>query len=279
VVLRTGDEIRPAEVGILAEVGRTEVEVFPRPRVAIVSTGNELIEVQARPAASQIRNSNGPMLAAAARRAGAIPLPLGIARDEPADLRAKIGQGLAAEVLVLSGGVSAGVLDLVPGVLRDLGVEQVFHKVSLKPGKPLWFGIQSPKSRVQSPKPDIPDLGPWTLDEGPRLVFGLPGNPVSSLVCFELFVRPAIARLAGRDPSVGLRRLPARLACDFEHRGERPTYFPAALERRDDRLCAKLVRWRGSGDLRALTEANSLAIFDAGERHWRAGDAIDVLLL
>jgi molybdopterin molybdotransferase len=257
------------------------VAIVPPARVAILVTGNELVNAADRPAAGQIRNSNGPLLAAAARRAGAIPQEIGIARDELSDLRAKIDQGLTADVLVISGGVSAGVLDLVPAVLRDLGVEQVFHKVSLKPGKPLWFGVESPKSKVQSPKSGATsdDLGPWTLDLGPCLVFGLPGNPVSSLVCFELFVRPAIAKLSGRDPSVGLRQLPARLAREFVHRGERATYFPAVLRREGTSLAVEPVQWRGSGDLCAVARANALAIFPAGDRRWEAGDDIDVLLL
>ena len=119
------------------------------------------------------------MLVAAAARAGADAIELGIARDDRDELATLIEQGLAADVLVLSGGVSAGKFDLVPGVLAELGVEQVFHKVALRPGKPLWFGVKHDGERHV-------------------LVFGLPGNPVSSLVCFELFVRPAIAALAGR---------------------------------------------------------------------------------
>jgi molybdopterin molybdotransferase len=255
VVLPAGHEIRPAEIGLLAEVGRSEVAVIPPARVAILSTGNELVAASQTPAASQIRNSNGPMLAAAARRAGAIPIELGIARDDHVELREKIETGLTADVLVLSGGVSAGVLDLVPAVLRELGVEQVFHKVRLKPGKPLWFGVHRP-----------------------CLVFGVPGNPVSSLVCFELFVRPAIARLSGQNAATELRQLPARLAAAFEHRGERPTYFPAVVRRDGDGFLAETVRWRGSADLRGLAQANALAMFPAGDRAWQAGDPVEVLL-
>ena len=279
VVLRSGHEVRAAEVGLLAEVGRSEVSVYPPPRVAILSTGNELVEVDCQPAAGQIRNSNGPLLAAAVRRAGGIPVVLGIARDELADLRTKIEQGLSADVLVLSGGVSAGVLDLVPAVLKDLGVEQVFHKVSLKPGKPLWFGVAGSKFNVQGSRFNAPDVGRRTTDDGQRLVFGVPGNPVSSLVCFELFVRPAIAQLSGRGTEIGLRQLPARLAAEFVHRGDRPTYFPAVVRRQGESLSAEPIRWRGSGDLRGITAANALAIFPAGDRTWQAGEQVDVLLL
>jgi molybdopterin molybdotransferase len=219
------------------------------------------------------------MLAAAVRRAGGIPIVLGIARDESTDLRAKIEEGLSADVLVLSGGVSAGVLDLVPAVLKDLGVEQVFHKVRLKPGKPLWFGVASSKFNVQGSRFKTAGVEPETLNVEPgTLVFGVPGNPVSSLVCFELFVRPAIEQLSGRDPAERLRQLPARLAAEFAHRGDRPTYFPAVVRRHGETLSAEPVRWRGSGDLRGITAANALAIFPAGDRTWQAGDQIDVLL-
>ena len=170
VILSAGRTIRPLEIGLLAEVGRHQVQVSLVPSVAILSTGNELVDVDQSPQAGQIRNSNGPLLNALVQRAGAKPVPLGIGRDDLDDLRQLVAQGLQEDVLVLSGGVSAGVLDLVPQVLQELGVEQIFHKVNLKPGKPLWFGVNA---------------------DTQTLVFGLPGNPVSSLVCCELFVRPA----------------------------------------------------------------------------------------
>ena len=280
VVLTAGQPIRPPEIGLLAEVGRAEISVIARPRVAILSTGNELVEAHEQPAAGQIRNSNGPLLVAAVRRAGGGPLAIGIARDDVADLRAKIEQGLAADILVLSGGVSAGVLDLVPRVLQELGVEEVFHKVNLKPGKPLWFGVAGSRFKVQGSKSESADVELGTLNHEPgSLVFGVPGNPVSSLVCFELFVRPAIARLAGRDPESGVRWLSARLTKAFTHRGDRPTWFPAMLRRTDDGWSAEPVDWRGSADLRGITRATALIAFPAGDRMWQAGDVFEVLLL
>src|SRR5262249_16021782 len=141
-----------------------------------------LVPASEKPAAGQIRNSNGPLLVAACRRAAATPIDLGIARDETDELHRLMSTGLENDVLVSSGGVSAGVLDLVPRALADLGVRQVFHKVRLKPGKPLWFGVCQ-KTRGDSA---AKDTGTVTGDN--CLVFGLPGNPVSSLVCFELFV-------------------------------------------------------------------------------------------
>lgn len=258
LVLRRGLPIGPAEMGLLAELGRESVLVTPPPKVAILATGNELVPMGQRPGPGQIRNSNGPMLVAAAKAAGGIPLDLGIARDEPAELRAKIEQGLAeADLLVLSGGVSAGVLDLAPAVFAETGVREVFHKVRLKPGKPLWFGVEERRS---------------------RLVFGVPGNPVSSFVCFEVFVRPAIEILSGRPLSHLQRQFTARLAEDFVHRGDRPTYFPCGVERTADGWRVQLSRWIGSADLRGLAGTNALALFPAGDQSWKAGDEIEVRL-
>jgi molybdopterin molybdotransferase len=176
--------------------------------------------------------------------------------DEAADLARLINAGLSHDVLVLSGGVSAGVLDLVPKVLTELGVTEVFHKVNLKPGKPLWFGKKQRSGGHNT------------------LVFGLPGNPVSSLVCFELFVRPAIQKLRGLAPT-GLKRSNAHLSCDHQQRGDRPTYWPASLNGEN----VTPLSWKGSGDLRTLTDANCLAFFPAGERLFRVGELIDVLML
>jgi molybdopterin molybdotransferase len=196
------------------------------------------------------------MLHGLAKQAGAHVSDLGIARDDADELTRDINAGLSRDILILSGGVSAGTLDLVPKVLEKLGVTQVFHKVNLKPGKPLWFGH---KPRCEGHQ---------------TLVFGLPGNPVSSLVCFELFVRPAIQKLRGLPP-VGLLRVTAELAKDHEHRGDRPTYWPAKVE---ESVVVPLA-WQGSGDLRTLTDANCLAFFPAGERRFKKGEAIDVRLL
>jgi len=259
VVLRAGRELRSVEIGVLAEVGRTQPRVVPRPTVAVLPTGNELVSPRQVPTPGQVRNSNGPMLLAAARSAGAEAVDLGIARDEPQQLRELIGRGLECDVLVISGGVSAGVLDLVPGVLEELRVERIFHKVSLKPGKPLWFGVSA-------------------RGGDDTLVFGLPGNPVSSLVCFELFVRPAIGRLAARGDT-SLVEVTADLAIDHSQRGDHPTYYPATLKTTLGRSLIEPLRWQGSGDLRSLVEANALACFPPGDRTYRSGETIRALQL
>ena len=253
-VLTSGHLLRPMEIGLLAEVGRAEVEVVPAPRVAVLATGDELVPASESPDNGQIRNSNGPLLQALVTRAGGIPRDLGIARDQPDALRDKISLGLSEDILLLSGGVSAGVLDLVPAALAAAGVEQVFHKVQLKPGKPLWFGCLFEKHQ-------------------PRLVFGLPGNPVSSLVCFELFVRPAIARMSGHPASQPHHRRGV-LTRGHRQTGNRPTYFPSILSEEDNRLTVSPIDWRGSADQRSLVTANGLALFPAGERDYRVGDSV-----
>ncbi len=255
-----GRDCATVEIGLLAEVGRARVQVASRPAVAILPTGNELVEPHETPASGQIRNSNGPLLAAAVRTAGGDPLVLPIAHDTETDLREKIALGLERDILILSGGVSAGVLDLVPRVLANLGVVQVFHKLNLKPGKPLWFGVARRRER-------------------PTLVFGLPGNPVSSFVCGELFVRPAIEKMCGSSDG-GMQSVTARLDTDFQQRGNRHTFLPAVY-RVDGDATARVapVTWHGSADLRGLTAANALISLPAGERLFTAGEIVAVRLL
>lgn len=261
-VLRRGVELGPAEIGLLAEVGRSRVQAIGPVRVAILSTGNELVPASDKPGPGQIRNSNGPLLLAACRRAAAIPIDLGIARDETNELHRLMSAGLENDVLVISGGVSAGVLDLVPRALADLGVRQVFHKARLKPGKPLWFGVCDSALRTQ-----------------PTLVFGLPGNPVSSLVCFELFVKPAIARIAGCHWEPPHATEQAKLTREFQHRGDRPTYHPARLiSSLDERLVEPLL-WQGSSDIRGFAGANALIVFPSGDCRYQPGEVVEVLRL
>lgn len=250
VVLRAGTELGPQHVGALGELGRETVRVIRRARVAIVATGDELVAVGEVPGPGQIRNSNEAMLSAQIERMGAIPVPLGIARDNAEELAAKIAEGLAADVLMLSGGVSAGILDLVPRTLREAGVEEVFHKVRLKPGQPVWFGVR-----------------PASGDRTACAVFGLPGNPVSSMVCCDLFGRAAVRKLQGQQPAVP-PPVRVRLRREFVHRGDRPTYHPARIEAGDDGYLAETVPWVGSADLCATVAANGVIVFPAGDdRH------------
>jgi molybdopterin molybdotransferase len=252
-VLARGTVLRPQELGVLATVGRTEALLVPPPTVAIVATGDELVEAPAAPGPGQIRNGNGPTVTAQAARAGSVPRYLGIARDRADSLHALINEGLRSSLLLLSGGVSAGKLDLVPGVLRELGVQPHFHQVAMKPGKPVFFGTR-----------------------GDTLIFGLPGNPVSAYVCFELFVRPALRLRRGlADPGMELPPLP--LAADFAYRTDRPTYHPARWELTAQGAQVRVVPWFGSPDLRGLTGSNCFVLLPAGDQHHRAGQAFPVL--
>lgn len=257
-VLAPGTTLRPIEIGLLAEVGCAQVKVAERPVVAILSTGNELVDHAELPSAGQIRNSNGPMLAAAVERAGGESSDLGIGRDDPRQLRECITEGLEADIVLVSGGVSMGDLDLAPAMFRELGVDEVFHKVRLKPGKPLWFGVRRGESST--------------------LVFGLPGNPVSSLVCFNLFVRPAMRRFLGVAACEPTRHS-GRLTTAFRQRGERDTYAPAVAQWSAEGLAVTPLPSQGSGDLRALAAANALAIFPAGEHEHAAGDRVALIPL
>jgi molybdopterin molybdotransferase len=252
IVLPRGARLRPQELGLLATVGRTHALLGPSPRVAILSTGDELVEAPHSPGPGQIRNGNGPMLTAQAARAGGVPRYLGIAKDDLNSLRALVTEGLRADILVLSGGVSAGKRDLVPGALAELEVDAVFHKVEMKPGRPVFFGTHAG-----------------------GLVFGLPGNPVSALVCFELFVRPALRGLMGLEP--GPKMVRAILAEDFAYRTDRPTYHPAVLTWSGNDRKVRPIPWFGSPDLRGVTAGNAFVVFPAGDHNHRAGTELEVL--
>lgn len=263
-VMSAGRMLRPQELGALAELGVSPVKAYPRPRVAVLATGDELVKVTEKPGPGQIRNSNETMLTAQIRRAGAEPVPLGIVRDEPAHLRKRIDAGLQFDMLLLSGGVSAGKLDLVPSQLRAAGVRQVFHKVRLKPGKPVWFGVLDRTTDKDESA------------SGRCCVFGLPGNPVGSMVCFELFVRTAIRRMMGL-PDPGSQTVRAVLGQDHRARGNRPTYHPARLECGENGASVHLVAWQGSADLQATIEADAMAILPAGDKVYPAGTSVEVI--
>lgn len=265
---RAGDAVLPAktvlgaaEIGLTAEAGATHVVASCRPRVAILSTGSELVPPDATPAFGQTRNSNGPMLAAAVQLLAAEPIALGIAADQPEAIRAAVAQGLAADVLLLSGGVSAGDLDLVPDIFRRCGIEKIFHKVRHKPGKPVWFGVYRRASAT------------------PTLVFGLPGNPASSLVCFELFVRPALMILAGRPRDAWhLPRARARLTAPAKAAADRPVYLPCRLDGPANALVATPLPWTGSSDLRGFVGAGGYIALPAGRATHEPGSEVDVVV-
>lgn len=278
-VLPEGRKLRAVEIGLLAELGRATVKVRPQPRVAVLATGDELQPVGTPLQPGQIHNSNEPMLCALLQAAGAVPVPLGIVRDNRDDLRTAIERGLREDFLILSGGVSAGKLDLVPSELANAGVEQMFHKVHLKPGKPLWCGILKAASReITANSADVPA----PIDD--CYVFGLPGNPVSSMVCCELFARLAIQRWQGADLTRPQQAV-ARLACDWQHRSDRPTYHPGWYTKTTDNASnttevgtVRPVQWISSADLRATVDANCVIEFPAVNGDYKGGDEVQVIL-
>lgn len=259
VVLDVGMKLNGARIGALAELGCASVPVHRRPRVAILATGDELVPIESIPGPGQIRNSNEAMLAAQIEAAGGTPIRLGTARDDHEALREKIRQGLQCDMLVLSGGVSAGTLDLVPAALAESGVKQIFHRVEIKPGKPIWFGLKSANDRNHSNQ---------------CYVFGLPGNPVSSLVCCELFVRTALRRLMGIERATPEPIL-AKLEHDYSTQAGRPTYHPAKLTWTTEGLGVALVPWHGSSDLCGTVAANGMALLPGVEHQYRAGDRLE----
>jgi molybdopterin molybdotransferase len=260
-VLHAGTRIGPLDIALLAEIGQAEVSVYPRPRVGVLPTGDELVAAHEAVGPGQIRNSNGPMLLAALADANMTPVDLGVGRDDPEDLRTKISLGLECDVLLISGGVSAGVLDLVPGVLKELGVTEVFHKVRVKPGKPLWFGTREAGGRT-------------------TLVFGLPGNPVSTYVAFVLFVAPVLRVLAGGRERPSVPEV-YPITAPFWHRGGRPTYHPCrlAFPGKDKTPSLELLDWKGSADLATLARAHYLAVLPEGDYELAEGDNVTAIWL
>ncbi len=255
-LVTAGTRLQPQQIAALAEFGEASVPVFRRPTVAVLATGDELIPFDEPLRPGAIRNSNEPMLMAQAATCDATPISLGVARDNIDELSLRIQQGQQHDVLLLSGGVSAGTLDLVPQQLAAAGVEQIFHGINMKPGKPLWFGIRREGSRK-------------------TLVFGLPGNPVSSLVCFELFVRPALSKISGIITEKE-QCLTARLSEPYTANGSRPVYQPGFISFCDGTLRFRPVPWNGSSDLRATIEANGMALLSSAHGPYNPDDAVPV---
>ena len=241
VVARRGTPVTPALLGVLASAGRARVPVAARPRVAVLGTGSELVAVEHAPGPGAIRNSNNATLVGQCLRVGAEPLDLGFARDDDAALRAKIRAGLDHDVLLLSGGVSRGDLDLVPACLEAEGVRCVFHRWAVQPGGPLWFGVKDH-----------------------TLVFGLPGNPAAVFVGFEILVVPALrTRLGLHLAARGTLR--ATYDGPWGEPATRRRYRPVRLETdAQGRLRARATAWRGSGDPFGLAESDALAVLPEG---------------
>ena len=251
-LLSSGQRLGFAEVAMLAAVGRLRARVYRRPVVAILATGDEIVEINQQPLPFQIRNSNAYSLAAQVRRSGGVPRILPVACDNYDSTRSLIERGLEDDLLLVSGGVSAGKYDIVERVLAELGAEFFFDRVLIQPGQPLVFG------RVRG-----------------KFVFGLPGNPVSTMVTFEIFARAAMELLEGQDQPL-LPLTLARLSQDVRQKTGLTRFLPAQLSPDGAELTP--LHWTGSSDVPALTRANAFLVTEAGRESWKAGDMIQVML-
>jgi molybdopterin molybdotransferase len=252
-VLEPGAAIGPAEIGLLATLGYSQVLVHRRPRVAILSTGNELAELGREPGPGQIPNTNSYSLSAQVLEAGGEPMNLGIAADRLDSIEERLRWGGVADVLLSSAGVSVGDLDLVKSALTRAGAELHLWQVSMRPGKPITFGSLAG-----------------------RPVFGLPGNPVSAMVTFELFVRPALRRMAGHR-TIHRLRMRARALAAIANPGIRRGYLRVTLERAGGRWGARLTGDQGSAILTSMVRADGLAVV-SGDTTVAQGDDVEVLL-
>jgi len=258
VVLPAGRVLGAAEISVAASCGLAKVSVFARPTVAIVATGDELVELDEPMEAWQIRNSNSYALAALVEAAGGDGKRLAIARDTLGELRAQVAEGREADLLLLSGGVSMGKYDLVEQVLREFRAEFFFTGALIQPGKPIVFGR-------------LPSGKGWTF------FFGLPGNPVSTQVCFALFVAPMLSALAGRT-EIAPVFVEARLEEDVKGGAKVTRFLPAELSGGWDGVEVRVVGWQGSGDVVANARGNGYVVLPAGVEHFPVGQTVRVLL-
>ena len=262
-VLEAGTLLGPVQIAVAAAAGVAEIAVIPRPRVAVLSTGDELVPPERVPAGGQIRNSNGPMLAALAQRYAVLAGDPQWAPDDPAPIRSKLLEALAgAEVVLVTGSLSMGTRDFVPAVLQEMGFTTHVQTVKIKPGKP--FVLATKEER-------------WGGGSAARrFVIGLPGNPVSGFVCFHRFVRPLLARLAGGAmPETG------RALCDqgLVANGDREFYQPARLDHRVSPLTVSPLNWRGSADIYTLAKAQALIVHPVRAPLREAGTVVDIIEL
>ena len=254
-IIGKGTQIRPGEAGMLAILAKSFIFAYQRPRVAILSTGDELADLDERFSEEKIINSNSYGMAAAVQEAGGIPMLLGIARDTPAALKEKISHGLTAEILVLSGGVSMGDYDFTKAVFHELGGEMHFWKLAIRPGQPLAFG------KIQG-----------------KLAFGLPGNPVSSMVTFEQLVRPAMLKMSGHR-SYGRPVVEAIFQERFSKRTDRRHFLRGVLTREDGVFKVRTTGAQGSGMLTSMVKANCLIDIPVEVERVNQGDLVSVQLL
>jgi molybdopterin molybdotransferase len=287
-ILAGGARIQEAVVALAASVGKTSLRVYRQPEVAIVATGDELVEIGGQPGPNEIRNSNSYSLAVQVASAGACPLILPVARDEASQLRALILRGLASDLLLLTGGVSLGKYDLVEQVLEELKAEFFFTGALIQPGKPVVFG------KCDAPPPAL-DTGMSALPAGApppqqatsglagdpsgssRFFFGLPGNPLSTMVTFDLFVRPMLDAMSGAGPRP-LVFVQARLKSETRVKSGLTRFLPAVLGGEFEQAEVEPIRWQGSGDVGAGARANCYLVVPPDRECLTAGEPVSILL-
>ena len=258
IMVGRGTRVNHTTVAIGAAVGRAEAAVYRRPRVAILATGDELVDINLRPGPNEIRNSNSYSLAAQVQAAGGEPLILPVARDEAEEIALFLRKGAEADLLLITGGVSMGKYDLVEQVLASFEAKFFFTGALIQPGKPVVFGELKHDG----------DVTPF---------FGLPGNPVSTMVTFQLFVRPVLDAFSGAQPQA-LPFAQAVLKKEFTSKTGLTRFLPARLSGAVDRPEAELIRWQGSGDLMAASQANCYIVVPPEKERFNAGEMITVMM-
>ena len=269
-LLSPGLRLDYAAIAVAASSGRSRLLVYRRPQVAILATGDEIVDIDVPPAASQIRNSNSYSLAAQVQAAGGEPVLLPIAPDEPARLRELIADGLESDLLLLAGGVSMGKYDLVEQVLAEFQAEFLFTGVQIQPGKPAVFG-RAPCGRGGLSREEMASPASHVY------FFGLPGNPVSTMVTFELFARPMLEALAGMTPHK-LIFLNARLKSEIKTKPGLKRFLPAILSGEFEQTEVELARWQGSGDVAAMARANCYIVIPPDRERIAPGEWVPVLM-
>jgi molybdopterin molybdotransferase len=258
-----------AALAVAASVGRVHFLVYSRPRVAILATGNELVDIDFPPGFNQIRNSNTYSLAAQIAEAGGEPVLLPIAPDDPARIKELIREGLDPDLLLLSGGVSAGKYDFVEPALAELGAEFLFTGVKIQPGRPLVFG--------RIPAAAHANTQDTSQSPGYRYFFGIPGNPVSTMVTFKLFVRPILDALSGAQPQK-LVFLKAKLKSEIKTKTGLTRFLPATLSGEFQNAEVELVPWQGSGDIAATALANCYIIIPPDRELIASGELVPIMM-
>jgi molybdopterin molybdotransferase len=262
VLVERGTRLNDATIALAATAGQSRVQVYNRPQVAVVTTGDEIVGIDATPGPTQIRNSNSYSLAVQIRNAGGEPVLLPIAPDEPQTLRTLIEEGLKSDLLLMTGGVSMGRYDLVEQVLEELKAEFFFTGAKIQPGRPVVFG------KCGAGAPARENAGAY--------FFGLPGNPVSTMVTFELFARPMLEALAGMSPQK-LRFVYAKLKSEIQVKPGLKRFLPAILSGDFEASQVELVPWQGSGDVAATARANCYIVIPPNRDCIPAGEFVAIL--